>query len=126
ELAVAAADTVRGRDAFLGVHGAVLGAVLQPRPHIGAEAARAPIARLEGDHEVPITLGRWVVEQAGLGDEVVDIPADLTEGDLEMARRIGGVEGEDRKSTRLNSSHVSTSYAVFCSKKKVNNRTVNS
>src|SRR5699024_11810459 len=25
---------------------------------------------------------------------------------------------EDRKSTRLNSSHVSTSYAVFCSKKK--------
>src|SRR5207249_5355867 len=25
---------------------------------------------------------------------------------------------EDRKSTRLNSSHVSNSYAVFCSKKK--------
>src|SRR5699024_11473964 len=25
---------------------------------------------------------------------------------------------EDRKSTRLNSSHVSISYAVFCSKKK--------
>src|SRR5699024_12619931 len=33
-----------------------------------------------------------------------------------------GVEGEvlavDRKSTRLNSSHVSISYAVFCLKKK--------
>src|SRR5690625_6431229 len=26
--------------------------------------------------------------------------------------------GEDRKSTRLNSSHVATSYAVFCLKKK--------
>src|SRR5437868_8125720 len=26
--------------------------------------------------------------------------------------------GEDRKSTRLNSSHVSISYAVFCLKKK--------
>src|SRR5690348_17545883 len=26
--------------------------------------------------------------------------------------------GEDRKSTRLNSSHPSTSYAVFCLKKK--------
>src|SRR5207302_10598525 len=25
--------------------------------------------------------------------------------------------GQDRKSTRLNSSHVKTSYAVFCSKK---------
>src|SRR5690606_41909175 len=29
-----------------------------------------------------------------------------------------GDEGEDRKSTRLNSSHVKTSYAVFCSKKQ--------
>src|SRR5207249_11535794 len=28
--------------------------------------------------------------------------------------------GEDRKSTRLNSSHVSISYAVFCLKKKKN------
>src|SRR5690606_41698673 len=28
-----------------------------------------------------------------------------------------GELGEDRKSTRLNSSHVKTSYAVFCSKK---------
>src|SRR5437868_13239747 len=28
------------------------------------------------------------------------------------------VHVEDRKSTRLNSSHVSTSYAVFCLKKK--------
>src|SRR5690606_39372244 len=30
---------------------------------------------------------------------------------------------EDRKSTRLNSSHVKTSYAVFCLKKKNNLRT---
>src|SRR5699024_3016817 len=29
--------------------------------------------------------------------------------------------GRDRKSTRLNSSHVSISYAVFCLKKKINN-----
>src|SRR5437868_14051657 len=28
------------------------------------------------------------------------------------------VQGADRKSTRLNSSHVSISYAVFCLKKK--------
>src|SRR5690349_11269465 len=33
-----------------------------------------------------------------------------------MARGRGG---GDRKSTRLNSSHVETSYAVFCSKKKI-------
>src|SRR5947199_7349170 len=29
-----------------------------------------------------------------------------------------GGEGEDRKSTRLNSSHLGISYAVFCLKKK--------
>src|SRR5438874_7262478 len=29
---------------------------------------------------------------------------------------------EDRKSTRLNSSHVEISYAVFCLKKKKNNK----
>src|SRR5690349_22853349 len=34
---------------------------------------------------------------------------------------IGDVEG-DRKSTRLNSSHVEISYAVFCLKKKTKNR----
>src|SRR3712207_6911085 len=30
---------------------------------------------------------------------------------------------EDRKSTRLNSSHANISYAVFCLKKKKNNNT---
>src|SRR5256885_10858438 len=32
--------------------------------------------------------------------------------------RPGGVHGRDRKSTRLNSSHLVISYAVFCLKKK--------
>src|SRR3989442_10824717 len=32
--------------------------------------------------------------------------------------RARDVEGQDRKSTRLNSSHVRISYAVFCLKKK--------
>src|SRR5690242_21384086 len=35
----------------------------------------------------------------------------------------GGVERQaDRKSTRLNSSHMSISYAVFCLKKKKKNK----
>src|SRR5207249_11542554 len=34
----------------------------------------------------------------------------------------GGHPAEDRKSTRLNSSHVSISYAVFCLKKKKQNK----
>src|SRR5437867_11737270 len=32
--------------------------------------------------------------------------------------QVGILEGEDRKSTRLNSSHRTISYAVFCLKKK--------
>src|SRR5207245_6707348 len=35
-----------------------------------------------------------------------------------LNERDGGIGGVDRKSTRLNSSHGSTSYAVFCLKKK--------
>src|SRR5690625_180439 len=38
-------------------------------------------------------------------------------GDKSGIRRYG----QDRKSTRLNSSHVAISYAVFCLKKKNNN-----
>src|SRR5437660_8053729 len=34
-----------------------------------------------------------------------------------------GADGLDRKSTRLNSSHVAISYAVFCLKKKKKNKT---
>src|SRR5215208_7388636 len=34
------------------------------------------------------------------------------------ARRVEPPQPEDRKSTRLNSSHVAISYAVFCLKKK--------
>src|SRR5256885_10614318 len=34
------------------------------------------------------------------------------------------VLGRDRKSTRLNSSHLVISYAVFCLKKKKNNKAV--
>src|SRR5438067_5671189 len=37
---------------------------------------------------------------------------------LERLLRRGGLFAVDRKSTRLNSSHVSISYAVFCLKKK--------
>src|SRR5262245_65032300 len=35
----------------------------------------------------------------------------------------GPAPARDRKSTRLNSSHLGISYAVFCLKKKKNNKT---
>src|SRR6266540_6671640 len=42
---------------------------------------------------------------------------------LEVAHAVANGEREDRKSTRLNSSHITISYAVFCLKKKKNNGT---
>src|SRR5690349_21941868 len=41
------------------------------------------------------------------------------EGAMEVVYpRCAGLDVQDRKSTRLNSSHVEISYAVFCLKKK--------
>src|SRR5438874_7203400 len=42
----------------------------------------------------------------------------VARGDLAAAQQRGGL-AEDRKSTRLNSSHVEISYAVCCLKKKI-------
>src|SRR5689334_24104311 len=54
--------------------------------------------------------------------EVVGLLGDAAEGaGVQHARRGAGGEAlgvQDRKSTRLNSSHSSISYAVFCLKKK--------
>src|SRR2546426_6668698 len=46
-----------------------------------------------------------------LGQAGLDVPPSA-------APRRGGRSGGDRKSTRLNSSHLVISYAVFCLKKK--------
>src|SRR5699024_12375615 len=43
---------------------------------------------------------------------------DPRRGPVLRPRRYRSTLGRDRKSTRLNSSHVSISYAVFCLKKK--------
>src|SRR5690606_42152735 len=46
--------------------------------------------------------------------------ADLgTRSSFDRARALDGAHARDRKSTRLNSSHVKISYAVFCLKKKM-------
>src|SRR5690606_42014538 len=68
--------------------------------------------RLDGDHGVDR------VEHAGHGGDDAGGEHDDTDGDGEEAARAAEPEHErlveDRKSTRLNSSHVKNSYAVFC------------
>src|SRR6266540_4448736 len=48
-------------------------------------------------------------------------PGDGDDRDGRVLERVLG--DEDRKSTRLNSSHITISYAVFCLKKKTKNKT---
>src|SRR3712207_8029314 len=76
------------------------------------------------------TLFRSVGGRVGLDEVVVRHPQvveqvlQLTGGGVCLAvlhrapGEHGGGEGQDRKSTRLNSSHANISYAVFCLKKK--------
>src|SRR5699024_12225538 len=51
-----------------------------------------------------------------LTEEVIYLDSSREDVEVEIA-----MQYQDRKSTRLNSSHVSISYAVFCLKKKRTN-----
>src|SRR3989454_8170299 len=62
-----------------------------------------------------LDVGDLAVEPLGEnGKDAVDPPLALRRA---VGKKIAGVV-EDRKSTRLNSSHLVISYAVFCLKKK--------
>src|SRR5699024_11580761 len=67
---------------------------------------------------LPVEAGRAVVGELLLGEVAVD---PLGEGAGQLEVRLGGLDPQqvDRKSTRLNSSHVSISYAVFCLSKQL-------
>src|SRR3712207_8599122 len=64
--------------------------------------------------EAPFRMPRQQVAPAGLAELTVGPLVRVVLADLVLA--LGHLE--DRKSTRLNSSHANISYAVFCLKKK--------
>src|SRR5690625_6447743 len=71
----------------------------------GAEGRESPVLYLTPLHRI------------SLGDPAhleVELASDLFEVGQPLDRHLGGCT--DRKSTRLNSSHVANSYAVFCLK----------
>src|SRR5438034_5303146 len=107
-----------------------------PRLLLHGLVARDAAAARRGDldeGETPAVLGPALEEPPQRADpfrqalrviHTLDADADELAGDTERRQRgrAVGRPRRDRKSTRLNSSHTVTSYAVFCLKKKKNNR----
>src|SRR5439155_25379519 len=64
----------------------------------------------------PVAIGGWLGNAEGLRGFLYCHPDEETK--LHQVGVLFMLRGQDRKSTRLNSSHVAISYAVFCLKKK--------
>src|SRR5256885_10181385 len=75
--------------------------------------------RLHGN-EAHVDMGPVVADE---GQILAACQAQRRQAAGHVAHGLGGLAPEDRKSTRLNSSHLVISYAVFCLKKK--NKTEN-
>src|ERR671922_2220278 len=98
---------------------------LAPQRRVGGsehEAAHPELTRrleeVERAENVDLTVAPGVLQgwwNATLRGEVHDR---VVSGDVSSHPLVGYVPLEDRKSTRLNSSHQIISYAVFCLKKK--------
>src|SRR5437870_3405754 len=90
-------------------------------PDLGGQAvarAAGPIDSILGSlsdrQRVAQLVVPWIPgSYAALDDSLLQVAARWVD-----SLEIGGLIVSDRKSTRLNSSHVAISYAVFCLKKK--------
>src|SRR5207302_8885046 len=105
-------------------------AILEIRAKLVPSDAPAPGQQEVGEHAIELIDRHRVVVRghlrrgpAALLVDVVDGPVRLDVrreqvigGACRLAELQGPARGEDRKSTRLNSSHVKISYAVFCLK----------
>src|SRR5699024_12749772 len=66
--------------------------------------------------EVSQPLMSWLNAEADLNIWLMSVTDVVSQAPMSWSKLLA-----DRKSTRLNSSHVSISYAVFCLKKKISN-----
>src|SRR5262245_62473269 len=83
-------------------------------------------SRLE-DPELALAVDLEVREGVTHGVDVADLTRQVEQQLLTLDQVLHGVAAhvgdvEDRKSTRLNSSHLGISYAVFCLKKKTKSK----
>src|SRR5690242_21520499 len=80
------------------------------------DPATTEIYTLSLHDALPICGGKHFSARSKIGEaELIEV-AGVVGHAIQVAIR---PDGQDRKSTRLNSSHMSISYAVFCLKKKI-------
>src|SRR5690625_5638947 len=77
----------------------------------------------DGDHGINMARGfNEVINKINDTDEYASVSDVVKDVAMTVISKVGGAAGPlygtDRKSTRLNSSHVAISYAVFCLQKK--------
>src|SRR5690554_4017578 len=78
---------------------------------------KAPVAAKWAPGVLRMFVRRWLLRNFGHFHRVDDLQAELSKYVGELVENTTS-RVTDRKSTRLNSSHVRISYAVFCLKKK--------
>src|SRR5690625_6599393 len=76
------------------------------------------LGQLAGANTLPATIGFLIT---GVGLPILGVIASALSKSESLYDMAQPVNRTDRKSTRLNSSHVAISYAVFCLKKKTSN-----
>src|SRR2546421_9385112 len=96
---------------------------LKPGTRIVNNGYRIPGWQEDGTTHVGGTCITWCTAYLYLVPARVAGAWRLANGVIGFTQEIGTLSGTDRKSTRLNSSHDQISYAVFCLKKKKNEKT---
>src|SRR5690606_40111037 len=92
-----------------------------------SDTATTEIYTLSLHDALPILSKKAAEMTKDLAGDVKELAGDVTVKTKDLAQDVTAktkdltkeVTGKDRKSTRLNSSHVKISYAVFCLKKKI-------
>src|SRR5436309_5260877 len=80
-------------------------------PRLGGRLRRKAHVPVETLHRLPVNLES---DRAACGTAPLLLEERLHPDERTLASRNGPIQAQDRKSTRLNSSHVKISYAVFC------------
>src|SRR5262245_63423483 len=76
------------------------------------------LAKPRQKHRMGALANQAFVKMNGIGNEIVVVDMRTRGGKIEAEEARAAASAQDRKSTRLNSSHLGISYAVFCLKKK--------